>query len=418
MKFLGGFLKVLAIILLILSTASCTAVAVMSEAVEGYIVMSVSWVGTLFVALNILGTGIALTRLHKLEKKVEQLEQRMTARPVYREPVSQEGTDAQPAPVVAEPVATMPAPQQEVKKAKKGGAGKWIALAAALVLVIGGVAAAFLLGGGEESAVPTEPEENFEAMLTETPGEDEPCAITVNAICVDDSYVDKDGSPLKLVYLFYTIHADSANLKIDSKYTQMRIGENTYESDNFADVAAACKYTINYYYGSYIRDVYVGDSMNVIATFYIPEGDLEPGKTVTLADSQIPGVERLVLSTDEFMHYGNSEDIAMAMDPEGYERSMYAREEADSATAQKVKSQLNGYYWSFYVNSTSYKLEFWNPNNFSVTTAFGSNSGTYSVRNGFIFCTYPDTGYTVEIPYTLEDGDLDLDTIAGFDVMG
>ena len=31
-------------------------------------------------------------------------------------------------------------------------------------------------------------------------------------------------------------------------------------------------------------------------------------------------------------------------------------------------------------------------------------------------CTYPDTGYTVEIPYELVDGDVQLDVADAFDV--
>lgn len=422
MRFLGGLLKVLAIIILVAATAICTAVSVAAQVMEAYITMGVIWVCALLVALNILGTGIALTRLRKLEKKVEQLEQRMAAPVPYQyghrensyENIREDAIVPLPAPEgepVSEPVpAPVPAPAP-----KKKGAGLWIALAVVAVVAVAGILAAVLLPGNRKDT----PETTSPVDVPQTePAEEVPCAITVNGICVDDSYVDDDGSSLKLVYLFYTIRAEGSNLEIDSKYTTMHIGENTYESDNFADVAAACKYTANYYYGSYIRDVYVGESMNVVATFYIPQGDLEPGKTVTLEDHQIPGVENLVLSTDEFMHFTSSDEIAVIMDPEGYEMSMYAREEADAATAKLVKNQLNGYYWSFFVNNTSYKLEFRAPNTFSVTTALGTSTGTYSVRNGFVFCTYPDTGYTVEIPYTLVDGKLDLDTIGGFDVMG
>ena len=82
-----------------------------------------------------------------------------------------------------------------------------------------------------------------------------------------------------------------------------------------------------------------------------------------------------------------------------------------------VKNQINVYYWTCYVNSTTYELEFWADNNFEVRTSLGtSNSGTYSVRNGYIFCTYPDTGFTVEVPYEITDEGFDLDIIAAFDV--
>ncbi len=242
-------------------------------------------------------------------------------------------------------------------------------------------------------------------------------AMTVNGICVDDSYVDDDGTSLKLVYLFYTFSADDTNLKIDSKYTTMNIGENAYESDNFADVASASKYTPNYYYGSYIKDVYVGSTIDVIATFYVPEADLAAGKTITFADSQIPGIEGISMKTDEIQHFAGPEEIAQAMDPTGYQEALTAREEADAETIALVSNAINGYYWSFYVNNTSYEIEFWAENNFEVRTSFGtSNSGTYSVRNGYIFCTYPGNNYTVEIPYEMVDGEVDLDVVAGFDV--
>lgn len=424
MRFLGGLLKVLAIVLLVAATAVCTLVSVMSGELEAYIVMGVSWVCALFVTLNILGTGMALSRLRKLEKKVQQLEQRLAApvMPVYAGQQNSAGEQIQePAPgetvqgFVPGP-AESAAPVMPAAAPKKKKNGVLVAVAVVAIVAVAAVAAVFLLKGGDrDHGIPEEP---GLTNSTEAPQEEVPCAMTVNGICVDDSYVDEDGSSLKLVYLFYTITANDSNLQIDSKYTNMIIGGNTYESDNFADVAGACKYTANYYYGSYIQDVYVGETMNVVATFYIPLAELEPGKTVTLADHQIPGVESLTLSTDEFMHCGSSEEIAAMMDPEGFEQEMYAREEAGWETAQQVSNQLNNYYWSFYVNNTSYKLEFWAPNNFSVTTAFGTNSGTYSVRNGYVFCTYPDTGYTVEIPYTLVNGELDLDTIGGFDVMG
>ena len=239
----------------------------------------------------------------------------------------------------------------------------------------------------------------------------------IHGICVDDSYVDDDSPVLKMVYLFYTLTANESNLKIDSKYTDMIInGTNTYESDNFADSASACKYTSSYYYSSYIEDVYLGSSIKVIATFKVPEGDLVPGKAITFSDTQIPGIDAILMSTDDIQHFSSAEKIAEAMDPAGYAAEMKARETAPTSTATAVKNAINGYYWSFYVNSTSYEVEFWAPNNFEVRTAFGSNQGTYSVKNGYIFCTYPSNGYTIEIPYTLSNGQIDLDIVDAFDV--
>lgn len=434
MRFFGGLLKFLGILVMLLGTVICTAVAVMAGVVEGYTeaiyFMILAWVCVMLVALNIWGTGAAMTQVVKLKKRVEQLEQRLVAAPVApMVPAAPAGETAPADPYIpavlpveaaseGETNPYIPAPAVPVQKKAKN----WIPVVAivGLVLVAAVAVIAVAMGGGEETPdVLDEPEETFfqEAMPTEAEGAD--CAITINGICVDDSFVDDDGSPLKMVYLFYTISAEDTNLNIDSKYTKMYIGSNEYESDHFADAAAACKYAPNYYYSSYIEDVYVGSSLNVVATFYIPEGDLGGGKTVTFQDSQIPGIGSVSLSTDEFLHFGSPDEIAMAMDPEGYEQSMYAREEADATTTRQVQNMLNGYYWSFYVNYTSYKLEFWATNNFSVTTSLGTtSSGTYSVRNGYIFCTYPDTGYTVEIPYEIVNGELELDTIAGFDVLG
>lgn len=406
MRFLGGFLKFLGILILLAATVVCTAVSIEAAVPEAYWTMGGVWALVLFVTLNIWGTGIALTRLRKLEKKVEKLEQRFQAAPPVQMSAAESAPIAQPE-IPAAPVSD--APQRKKSRV-------WIPLVISVVVAAAAIVALILTTGDKDAPSDNAPLPEESQVLAPTEGPAVHCGMTINGICVDDSYVDEDGKPLKLVYLFYTISADSGNQKIDSKYTQMFIGSNQYESDHFADVAAACKYTPNYYYGSYIQDVYVGTSMNVIATFYIPEGDLEPGKTVTLQDSQIPGIEAIHFTTDEFQHFATPEEIAMTMDPEGYEMSMYAREEADDATTKLVRDQLNGRYWSFFVNNLSYKLEFSAKNKFSLTTSFGTQSGTYSVRNGYVFCTYPDTGYTVEIPYEIVDGKVDLDTIAGFDV--
>lgn len=265
-------------------------------------------------------------------------------------------------------------------------------------------------GGGTAQSTP-EPEE------TRVAGNE---YVTIDGICVDDSYRDDEDSPIRMVYLFYTVTAGEENLKVDSIYTDLTINDaNTYQSEHYADSAAAARYAKSYYYSSYIEDVYVGESVKVMATFYIPEGDLAPGRTITLSDDQMPGCESFLLSTDDVRHFESGEAMARAMDPEGYDQALLAYEEADPETADLVKSLINGYYWSCYVNMTAYELEFWAEDNFEVRSSLGTSAtGTYTVRNGYIFCTYPDTGYTVEVPYELVDGEIDLDMIAAFDVKG
>ena len=279
-----------------------------------------------------------------------------------------------------------------------------------------------------ETTPETEPESESETEPTTEPAtepatEPEPetvtstDALTIDALAVDDSYVDDDGSPLKMVYLFYTVTAGDANLEVDSAYTDVTINEtNTYTCSFFPNDAVA-KYTSSYYYSEYIEDVYVGESLKILCTFEVPEGDLAAGRTITFSDSQVEDFAELRMTTDDIQHFATPEELAQALDPEGYAAEMTAREPASAELAAQVDSLINGYYWSFYVNSISYELEFYGTNNFQVRTSLGTTSdGTYTITNGYIMCTYPDTGYTVEIPYELVDGDVQLDVADAFDV--
>ena len=423
MKFLGGFLVFLSVLLMLGGAVGGTllvALGITEEMIEPILVGAAAFLGCLCVALGVLSTGMALRQLVKMKKRVERLEQQLFYAPAASRPVT-EAPAAPVAPMEASPVAESPVipanplPAEASKKRKV-----WIPIVIVAVLLVIGVLAVLILP--KEHTISSEdptvaPTEAPTMAVPETDAPAEVCPITVNGFFVDDSYKDEDGQPLKLVYMFYTMTAESSNLQIDSKYTKMYIGGNMYESDHFASVAAACAYTRNYRYTSYIQDVYVGDSVNIVATFYIPEGDLEGGKTVTLEDTQIPGAETLSFTTDEFLHFGTPEEIAMFADPEGYEQTIYLWSDADNERTQEVRSHLNGYTWNFYVNNLAYELSFWANNNFSVRTAFTNQTGTYTVQNGYVFCTYPDTGYTIKIPYELNNGDFDLDTIKGFDVM-
>ena len=84
-----------------------------------------------------------------------------------------------------------------------------------------------------------------------------------------------------------------------------------------------------------------------------------------------------------------------------------------------VKSLVNGYYWWCYVNNIYYEIEFWEDNNFEVRTGLGTTAqGKYSVRNGYLFCTYSTNGRELRIPYQLVNGDIELqfaDALDAFD---
>lgn len=240
----------------------------------------------------------------------------------------------------------------------------------------------------------------------------------IKGICVDNSYKDEKGR--KQVYLFYDFIATDKNLKIDSVYTKMTIGgANTYESEHMASSAAALEYMPNYYYSTYIEEIFLESSQLVAATFYVPEADLAKGKTITISDDQIPGCEEISFMTDDIQYFDNPEDIAKEFDAEGYKEIQNSFKEADEKQTKLVKSLINGYYWSCFVNSTTYEVEFWEDNNFEVRTSIGvANQGTYSVRNGYIFCTYSSNDKTIKIPYEIKDGEIDVDIVDAFDVKG
>ncbi len=251
---------------------------------------------------------------------------------------------------------------------------------------------------GDEKAV--EPEKPKTVTSTEN--------FKLDGLYVDDSYRDSDNSPRRALYMFFTIDAKSQNIDIDSKYMDITIGDtNTYSSEVIP--SKFCTYAPNIYYGGYIENVYVGESKKVATVFLVPEGDLVEGKDITIKDSQIPGIEEVRFSTSDIVHLEGDESICEQVDPEGCAEIREKFEPASAEVEAQVKNLINGYYWEAYVNPTWYEVEFSAPNNFVVKTSLGENGGTYSVRKGYIFCTYSSNGVTVEIPYEIVSGDVQLD---------
>ena len=238
--------------------------------------------------------------------------------------------------------------------------------------------------------------------------------ITVDGMYVDANYKDKDG--LKLLYVVFDIDAKQ-NLEIDSKYMELTVDDtNEYESEVYSD---ACKYIENLYYSAFIEDLYSGDTIKLVTTFKVTESDLEVGKTLKLSDYQIPEVEQLLLKTDDIVSVDGEEALAEIIDPDGLKKIKDMKKTADSTTTERVRSSLNGYYFSFYASPASYRLEFFAPDKFTIDSTIGgstvSNSGTYTVTNGYVSLYYPSNGYTVDIPYEFNDsGDIVLVTGEAF----
>lgn len=87
--------------------------------------------------------------------------------------------------------------------------------------------------------------------------------VTIDAIAVDDSYVDIENDNLALVYLFFTVHPEDKNIQnLSSMGLLMTInGENEYDSEVFGGRYYVDPYMLgSYYYDSEIEDIYMGDN--------------------------------------------------------------------------------------------------------------------------------------------------------------
>ena len=283
---------------------------------------------------------------------------------------------------------------------------KWTALLLALVLCLSLCAC----GSSKSDADGAEKEdaEPEKVMKTDT--------VAIDAIAVDDSYRDKDESPLRIVYLFYTLTPQDANMSISSNSVKMTINDgNEYTAEHFDGCADPL---MSYYYASYIEDVYVGSELKVCATFKIPEGDLTAGKTIKLSYDEVEDLAKMDLTTDDVQHFDGVEAIAKAIDPDGLDKWTTGHEAADDETAARVKEAINGYYWDFYVNNTSYEIEFMDPNLFEVRVkSLGvTNGGTYEILKDYIRVTYDSNGQSIDIPYSWGADDIELETADAFDI--
>ena len=80
MKVLGGFLKFLSILMMLIGAAICAICCFQAGTIEEpalYFVGGLVFLGVLIVALCVLGIGIALTQIANMKKQISQLEQRV-----------------------------------------------------------------------------------------------------------------------------------------------------------------------------------------------------------------------------------------------------------------------------------------------------------------------------------------------------
>lgn len=235
--------------------------------------------------------------------------------------------------------------------------------------------------------------------------------IEIEGLYVDDSYVSEENDKLKTLYVFYKVKSPDKNLSVSSNGLKLEVNEdNSYTPEMIARGGANFS---NYYFDNVIEDVYSGDEMKMMTIFEVPDGDLESGKTITLSSSSIPSIEELKLSTDDIQHCSSVEEMAKQVDPEGYEAEMKKLESASDEVTKQVKNAMNGGSWSVFANGTSYNVSFSAPNKFSITSMGFTNTGTYSVTNGYVIMTYPDTGLSVYVPWSWDEQPIDLELDTG-----
>lgn len=235
--------------------------------------------------------------------------------------------------------------------------------------------------------------------------------LILEQLIVDDTYSDKDNSSRRALYAFFSLNPN-ANIKFDCQMDLMVDDINTYHSELLP--STLCTYAPNYYYSKYLEDAYVGDTQKFVVTFLVPEGDLTTGKQLKFSDSEIEEIGDIIVFTDDITHVNGDDEAAKLADPDGYAEIMNKFEDAPFDVQENVASLINGRYWQAYVNPTTYTVEFDAPNNFVVKTAFGSNGGTYSVKNGYIFCTYSSNNTTIKIPYEITEQGVYMDLAETF----
>lgn len=234
--------------------------------------------------------------------------------------------------------------------------------------------------------------------------------MTINKIYVEDSYKSDKSDVLKAVYVHYTINSKS-NVDVSSYTLKMLVGENSYDAEQSAPTSNLATKAPNLVFAqSTNTSVYAGETRGVLALFLVPEADLEAGKLITFEGNSGLDAEGIQVKTDDIVHVASPDELAQAVDPDGYAEHMAKYDPADEATANAVSSKLNGYSYWFNYKGLSGTYEFSAPNNYTVTSLGVTAAGIYKVLCGYIELTVDSNGYKSYAPYTLdENGGLDVD---------
>nr|MBR4281788.1 peptidoglycan-binding protein [Clostridia bacterium] len=238
----------------------------------------------------------------------------------------------------------------------------------------------------------------------------------IDGIFVNEGYVDKDRKSMTEILVCYTFTAGSKGIGVNGNKSVLAFSSgNTYRASHRLN---SCISFGNYYSGSNYESAVFGDKLHIVDTFVVPKAELTFGGTITLTNTSASAlVGEVKLTAEQFVSCKNVEEIAKIVDPEGYKERKHALTEANNTVKNKVRKQLNGYYWDFYTNNLSYRISFNNNGKYTLTTSIGiKTSGKYTICNGFIILKNDSTGALSYAPYTFENNHFDLDIHDGFDV--
>lgn len=298
-------------------------------------------------------------------------------------------------------------------------------IAAALTLSLGGLAGCAPKGG---QSMPFTGGDATEAAGTEGDSASEPVAavtssdyFNLDGAYLDTSYVDPNGSNGQMLYVFYTLTAPDSGLQVSSYGMSLRVcDEEAARSGNAmagelitANLDGSGGLMSSYYYDNVIETVQYGTQFKMVSTYVVSPAQMEAGHFLRFKESDIPGIESIIVPTESVVACSSPEEIAEIADPAGVEAARAAHEPADEATVQAVNDAINFYEFYTIYGGLNLKFYFEAPNYFEERTTGQGNSGTYQVQQGYIACTY-DNGNTVDIPWEWkEDGSISLDIANG-----
>ena len=117
--------------------------------------------------------------------------------------------------------------------------------------------------------------------------------------------------------------------------------------------------------------------------------------------------EDLKVTTSKIKHADSQDALAKEADPDGYAAEETARLDADAETVERVSSAIRNHYWL----ATGIEVDFDSGNGYTLTLAGRSVTGTWTVKNGYLYLQ-SSVGTPLCLPWSWEDdGSIDLDLL-------